>query len=157
MRVTNDIKAKIAKEISLSAKFYLDKYEKEFSNEKTRLKTWHDTKINSLKNQVEPVVKNWAKLMKKNYSSYIWENVGNSEELTEKFLDKMFKHSYWDAFPEVTSEKLKNISLNKDNFKEKISLLVTDTCIKAAYIKSIEELDTLIQDAKNKVATYYAH
>lgn len=155
MRVTNDIKNKIHKEISQTFSNYLEYINKDISDEELRLEIWRNSKIKSLKEQLEPIVLNWAKLLKKNYSSYDWTNAETSSKLSENFFNEMFKDSWDSPFPKVTSKKLNKLIKQKDRFKERISLLVTDTCIKTSYIKSLDELNTLIYDAKKQVTKEY--
>ena len=120
MRCTNDIKARIKNEVKPIVEEIINKYKKAIDSEKDKIYLWKKNKLNSLKDQIAPLVNTWAKDLKKNSSSYTWEGCPSSMELAEKILHKMFSEGYYrDSFPDVSTKKLKELQAQKDLFRRR--------------------------------------
>lgn len=158
MRCTNDIKERIRREVKETVREINSKYEKEIIKERSRLNIWRDIKIAELQVAVTPIIESWAKQMKKNFSSYIWEDTDSSAVLTKSFLSKMFYESSWGdkRFPKVTSKKLEDLIKKRDSFENKTESILADTFIKVSFIKSLVELNDLIEQTRISINSLYA-
>lgn len=157
MRCTNDIKARIKNEVKPIVEEIINKYNKAIESEKDKIYLWKKNKLNSLKDQIAPLVNTWAKDLKKNSSSYTWEGCPSSTELAEKVLHKMFSEGYYrDSFPDVSTKKLKELQAQKDLFRIKVESILADTYIKVTFIKSLDDLNDLIEQTKIYIRSLYA-
>ena len=157
MRCTNDIKSRINNEVKLTVDEITVKYSKAIETEQDKINLWRKNKLNNLREQIKPLVLAWAKELKKNSSSYIWEECSSSIELSEKCVEKMFKTTGWNtSFPTVSTKKLKNLKDQKEIFKTKVKSILTDTYIKVSFVKSLDELNDLIEQTKIQIKNLYA-
>lgn len=157
MRCTNDVKARIKNEVKPIIEEINNKYKKAIDTEKDKIYLWKKTKLNTLKDQITPLINTWAKDLKKNHSSYIWEECPSSAELAEKVLYKMFREGYYsESFPNVSTKKLKELQAQKDLFRIKVESILADTNIKVTFIKSLDDLNDLIEQTKIYIRSLYA-
>lgn len=155
MRCTNDIRSKIQKALIGHRDTYIDAITKDIAQEEAKIVGWKKARLDTLKDSIEPIVKEWAKKNKKDYSSYRWEKNISSLELTNRVLAKFFYDSYSSRFPEVYTEKLIELKSTKDKFRTKVELIVLDVCIRVVSIKSLTELENLIEEGKKEITQAY--
>lgn len=157
MRCTNDIKARIQSNVRAIVNEIKQDYSRREEEEKSKISYWRAEKFKSLQFELQPIIKEWAKKLKKNYSSYTWESCLSSEDLFNKVVQKMFNEKGWnDQFPKVTTKKLIELQKKQDEFKAFVENTLNETYVKVSFVKSLEELDDLIEQAKISIVKFYA-
>ena len=69
----------------------------------------------------------------------------------------MFSEGYYrDSFPDVSTKKLKELQAQKDLFRIKVESILADTYIKVTFIKSLDDLNDLIEQTKIYIRSLYA-
>ena len=155
MRCTNEVKNKIRKDLNEAISTLDKKLNEKISKETDRVNKWTNDQFINLQNLVRPIVYEWAKNLKKNYSSYIWKNLKTSEDLTNAMLTWNFGCWHY-CKPEATSKTLENLTqLSREIDKQQEALLM-EAYIKVAECKNLSELYEMIESYKEKAKNLYA-
>lgn len=156
MRCTNDVKSRIKIALTNHRNTFLDIISIEIKQEKAKIAGWRKARLDVLKDTIGPLVKEWAKKNKRDYSNYRWEKDISSQELTDRVLERFFyETSYSNRFPEVYTEKLHMLNDIETKFRSKVELIIFDTYIRVVSVKSLEELENLIEKGKKEITQAY--
>lgn len=156
MRCTNEIKIKIRKDLNEAISPLNEKLNEKISKETDRVNKWTNDQLTNLQNLVRPIIYEWAKNLKKNYSSYIWKNLKTSEDLTNAVLKWNFGSWHY-CKPEATSKTLENLTQLFQDINNQKDALLMDAYIKVAECKNISQLYEMIESYKEKAKNLYAN
>lgn len=155
MRCNNDIRWKIESTVKEAFQPKIDNLNILINNEKDKTDSWMNSQMSDLRDQIRPVVYEWAKHLRKNYSRYQWKNIPSSEDLTNRMLDYFFTTNHWNRnCPKVVSKKLEKAEDTKAKFLQYRDKVIDDTKFKVAFIKNLQEFDSLLNTAKESVNSF---
>ena len=155
MRCNNDIRCKIESTIKEAFQSKINNLEKVIHDEVDKTDAWKTAQLSDLRDQIRPVVYEWAKRLRKNHSRYQWKNIPSSEELTNRMLDYFFTSDTWQRkCPNVVSKKLEETEETKIKFIEYRNKVIDDTKFKVAFVKNLQEFDSLLNTAKESVNNF---
>lgn len=159
MRCTKEIKSKINIEVGRELTKILYQIDFDIEKEHAKISAWRLKHVKDLEDKVKPVVTKWAVELKRNYSYYKWPNFNSSAELAEYVIQNMTASVTYDDYrysgkPKISTDKLKSLLELKKDIKSKYECLLCDAYIQVADLKSLDQLDSLIEETKRLLSLY---
>lgn len=153
MRLNSTLRDRINTTVERASDERYAAYRAEHIEEKQRCDSWKVEQLDKLRSEIRPIVYEWAKKLRKNYSKYQWEDMPSSEILTDKVMSTMMFEKSW-SFPQVYSKKLQEIGVKRDKFNTFLADLKTDALLQVSFIKTAPEFKVLLMKLEDDIKAY---